>query len=135
MPLFEWSKKYSVNISSIDAEHKVLFNLMNMLFDSLSEGKSHELVNDIVQEMDDYAKNHFQTEEFHFKKIGYPYLNEHKRLHNYFIGEVAKFKDKVIRNEPSVSIKLIEFLRDWFIEHIMRADMQYVPYFKENGIE
>ena len=135
MPLIEWSKKYSININSIDAEHKGLLNLMNLLYDSLSEGKSHELVVEIVQEMDDYAKNHFRNEECHLKRIDYPYLNEHKRLHGVFINEVAKFKEEVKNKESSISVRVIEFLRDWFIDHVTGVDKEYVQYFKEHGID
>ncbi|MFP4555651.1 MAG: bacteriohemerythrin [Bacteroidales bacterium] len=135
MPLFEWSKNYSININSIDAEHRGLLDLMNLLYDSLSEGKSHEFVAEIIQELDDYAKNHFRNEESQFKRIDYPFLNEHKRLHGIFINEVEKFKEEVKNKESSISVRVIEFLRDWFIDHIMGADKQYVPYFKKHGID
>ena len=135
MPLFEWNNNYSVNVDSIDSEHKMLLGWLNKLFDLLSEGKSKEGLNDTIRNLEDYAKNHFRREETIFQKIDYPFYQEHRALHVQFENEIEKFKNQIEQNDLSISVEVIEFLRDWFIDHIQGADKQYVPYFNEFGIE
>ncbi len=39
MPIIQWNQVFSVNIKQIDAQHMKLVELVNLLHDSMKEGK------------------------------------------------------------------------------------------------
>ncbi len=39
--LFKWKESYSCGIDSIDEQHKVIFQLINELYDSIQNKKKH----------------------------------------------------------------------------------------------
>jgi hemerythrin-like metal-binding protein len=135
MPLFEWNDAYSVDIKSIDDEHKVLFNLINQLYDSIADGSAKSVLESTLNELREYTKNHFRREEFYFERINYPMLSEHKLQHSLFVDEINKFSDRLDGEDVTFALDLIKFLRDWLIQHIQGTDLLYVPHFKEYSIE
>ena len=63
----EWNDIYSVNIKEIDSQHKNLFSLINKVqFSDKDKPNTKEEINKILDEMNDYAIYHFDTEEKYF---------------------------------------------------------------------
>ena len=55
--------------------------------------------------------------------------------HNKFAEEVKKFNDNYKKDVKSLSIDLMEYLKDWFINHIKGSDQKYSKTFIEHGIK
>jgi len=53
----------SVNIQSIDEQHKKLVALVNNLNDAMSSGKGQLIMGKILDDLVAYTKTHFATEE------------------------------------------------------------------------
>lgn len=131
---FEWNVNYSVDIESIDNDHKALFGIINQLFSAMTEGKAMELVKETVQQLENYSKTHFQREEIFFKTTNYPGFAEHKLQHDLFIEKVKGFKKEISEKNTHLSIEILGFLRDWLINHIKISDKQYKDHLKKYGI-
>jgi hemerythrin len=75
----------------------------------------------------EYAQIHFTAEEKYLRQVNYPGLAAQKKEHADFISEVVKqlksFEEN--QNDPAV---LVEFLKDWLVNHIAVMDKQYAPY-------
>ena len=54
----------------------------------------------------------------------YPMLEEHKRIHQAFVGRVRYFKEHYERGEDITDQLMIE-LRAWLINHIQNTDSDY----------
>jgi hemerythrin len=60
---FKWSDKYSVGIKTIDSQHQELVNIINRLFDAVTNHEADKVINSILDALMDYTKTHFALEE------------------------------------------------------------------------
>lgn len=130
-----WDDKYSVNVSEIDNQHKKLVDLINKLHDAMKQGKSKEVLSEIISELINYTDVHFKTEEKYFDKFNYPKSDAHKTLHKNFVNKVLDFKNKYESGNAALSIEIINFLKDWLINHINGSDKEYSSFFNEHGLK
>ncbi len=135
MPFIAWNENYSVKVAEIDLQHQGLVNLINTLFDAMKEGKSKQVMGDVIMQLATYAQTHFSTEEQHFDRCGYPLAKVHKREHSDFVAKVTEFKKGFDAGNIALSIELMNFLKDWLLTHILDSDKKYMKCFGEHGIQ
>jgi len=131
---FKWDVVYNTNIASIDTQHKVIIKILNELYDVVLIDKQEDKLLDILNELVQYTIYHFEEEEKLFDVYGFTEEKEHRAEHQDFINKVKVFGEKLEKEEDFLVFDLIEFLKDWLIEHIMIADQKYVVFFKDKGI-
>ena len=134
MELISWKDSLNVGIIEIDEQHKKLVGLINKLFEAMANGKSSEIMQSVLSELSNYVLIHFATEEKLMKQLGYEDYEYHKQEHTYFIEKLNEFKIKFSSGNASISLELLNFLKDWLLKHIIGTDRKYIPLFKENGI-
>jgi len=134
MELFKWSSRYSVWVDSIDEDHKGLFELINTLYSSLTQGQAQDILSEVLDKLFVYAQKHFRREESLLREASYPYLANHIALHEYFEQSIVRYNKQLKYDPSSLSIEILSFLRDWLIQHIQGVDMDYVPYLKANNL-
>ena len=88
----------------------------------------------IMGKLVDYTVVHFGMEEKLFALCGYEEAKEHKAFHKKLVRQVLEYQKKLIVGNPTVSINLMTFLKDWLTSHIKGINTKYVPFMKENGI-
>ena len=67
----EWDEKYCLGISKIDVQHKKLFGIINMaMYVKEYSDNAKELI-EILEEMTNYAQEHFKTEETYMREFNY----------------------------------------------------------------
>lgn len=76
----------------------------------------------IMVELVDYTVMHFGMEEKLFSQYGYEEEKEHKAIHKELVDQVLDYQKKLIAGDPTVSINLMTFLKDWLISHIKGID-------------
>jgi hemerythrin len=135
MSLINWEESLSVKVSEIDTQHKKLVELINKLHDAMKERKANTALGGIIEELVNYALNHFQTEERYFDKFGYLKATSHKKEHKDFVNKVAAFKDDFAKGKMMLSMEIMEFLKGWLINHIKKIDMSYSDFFIEKGLK
>ena len=136
MPLIEWSNELSVGINSIDEQHKKLVNMINALNDAMLTGSSNELLGKIFTGLAAYTQKHFSYEENMFAEYGYSDSEEHKRQHNELIAQVIELKEKFMENpQGTISADLMQFLKRWLTNHIMRTDKEYTDFLLSKGVK
>ncbi|MCW7507701.1 bacteriohemerythrin [Leptospira levettii] len=138
-----WDVKYETNISEIDSQHKKLFRLINQIETIYEENKNHLSVNsklliDSVSELEDYTISHFLIEERVMELNQYPELEAHKKQHDRFTDKILELKKRLtsgnlLTNDIELNqffSELIQFLRLWLTNHILKEDMNYKPFIK-----
>ena len=125
MELIKWTQKYSVGITEIDNQHKGLVILINELFSLMSEGKAKAKMPEIFDHLTDYTKKHFFVEESMLIKYGYKEYDQHKEEHQKFIAQLVKLKLDLEKEEITISLKTLNFLKDWLLNHILISDKKY----------
>jgi len=134
MPLFHWSKRYSLGIEVVDEQHKVLVGIINELHDALKEGEGEKVLGRILRSMEDYAKFHFSTEEKYMAEFGFDGYAPHKAEHDIFRKKIPEFKESFDNGNIMIALELMRFLTDWLRKHIDVVDRQFVKAFREQGL-
>lgn len=130
MPLITWSEKYSVENSLIDIQHKKLVEIINELHDALAQGKGGSVVKPSLESLYKYTVEHFLFEESVMKSNNYINLVQHQLEHNKFTSKVKKFIDEYNNGRSLMSIEILNFLKEWLVDHIMISDKQYISHIK-----
>ena len=132
--MFIWKKEFETGIEAIDNQHKKLIDIAARLYDLVKLDENVDCYDDITEllrELLDYTKYHFEYEEKLFGEKEYPVRDTFKHIgeHKIFVMEIEKTLNKNIDdNQRKVTKELIVFLTDWLINHILKIDMKYVDY-------
>lgn len=125
MEIVKWTDEYSVGITEIDNQHKGLVILINELFVLMTEGKAKDNLNEIFEHLTDYTKKHFLTEETMLFKYAYPESEQHKVEHSKFIKKLNSLKSNFNKGKITISLEILNFLKDWLLNHIKISDKKY----------
>ncbi len=131
--LFPWSDKLSVGIEEIDAQHRVLVDLLNELYRAIKERQGSEAALEILGRLVEYTRIHFAVEESLMRVLGYHDYEEHKKHHSMLIEQVNDLHERV-RGGQHVTFELLHFLRTWLTRHIMEEDREYAPFMLSKGV-
>ncbi|MBI5055683.1 MAG: hemerythrin family protein [Nitrospirae bacterium] len=134
MPLMTWKNDLSVNINSIDAEHKKLIALINELNEAMSSGKGKDIVGKVLNDLIEYTKTHFAHEEKLMAEHSYPGYLPHKKEHDELARQVIDFDRDLKAGKLVVTVLIMTFLKDWLTTHIKGTDQKYSPFLVRNGI-
>jgi hemerythrin len=135
MALFQWDSSFSVDVAEIDKQHQKLVEMINNLNDAMKQGKGKDVLVKTFGELFTYAGNHFATEEKYFEKFKYPAAASHKLEHTNFVKKVSELKDGFDSGKMSLTIEVMNFLKDWLKGHIQGTDKKYGPFFNANGLK
>jgi hemerythrin len=124
MAFVEWSDaKFSVGIANVDADHKKLAQYVNDLHAALTAGKANDVLGPLLAKLAAYTQEHFSREEGVWATGKYANLAAHKKEHADLLAKVADFKGKFEAGNAFVTFDVMNFLRDWLINHIQKSDM------------
>ena len=128
--LIQWTENLSVGNETLDQEHQKWISLLNDFYDGLKAGKSKEKLTELVVGMLDYTKYHFADEERYMKSIGFPDFDNHKAKHDFYVGKITEFYEKIQNNKLILSLEVTNFLKNWLINHIEGTDKKYAEFAK-----
>ncbi|MBF0351471.1 MAG: hemerythrin family protein [SAR324 cluster bacterium] len=135
MSLLTWSEAFSVKINSIDEQHKKLINMINGLHDAMQLGDSKKVIEKILEGLAVYTVKHFGYEEELFRKYGYPQSEQHIREHQALVNQVVALQKRLSTEESfMLGVEILEFLKNWLINHIQGSDMKYSAFLVEKGV-
>ena len=132
--LINWQDQYSVKIKEIDNQHSKLVGLINQLHNAMREAKGKEIVGSIINELISYTKYHFTAEEKLMKDNNYPNFLRHKTEHDNLTSKVIEFQTNFNSGKAPLSMELMQFLKDWLVNHIVKVDKEYSGYLNSKGI-
>ena len=133
--LSHWHPNYSVFVKELDDQHKHIIDMLNELYDAYLQNSHKEKVDSIIEQMFEYANVHFATEEKYFKDFGYEDAANHILQHESFFEEVKKMRTEYNQNKTMLSLKVINYLQEWLIHHILNEDKKYVSCFQNGGLK
>jgi len=131
MSFFQWKDSMAVDIDEIDQQHMQLVSLIDDLYNAMAKGQAKDELDHIFNELFDYTKTHFFTEEKLMFVYQYDKYQEHKKEHENFVEEIKKRKAEFDKGDYKTSVKLANYLKEWLTSHIMETDQQYAPLLQE----
>lgn len=134
MAYINWQDDFSVNIREIDDQHKILIEMINSLYEALLANKARDLQRQTVTRMVDYAARHFSLEEKYMKQFSYAGYQRHKEEHDRFTAKGHELQERMDKVGFVLTIEILNFLRDWLRDHILKVDKEYSSYFAQKGL-
>ncbi|OVE82315.1 hypothetical protein BVY04_01345 [bacterium M21] len=119
----EWGDEFSVGVPVLDSQHRQLIDLINELVVINSSDGQGETSFGILGKVVEYSQRHFKMEEKLLKRHGYDDLLAHCAHHREYKTTLAELMTK--NTVHSIAPELLEFLVDWWVDHILVTDMAY----------
>ena len=135
MAFINWEPKYSVNIEILDTQHKTLVDTVNQLHNAMKQGKSKDVLGEILDNLIKYTKNHFTTEENFFQRFDYKEKSSHTLEHDSFVKKAVEFKKSFDNGNSMLSVEVLNFLSKWIKDHILVSDKKYSEFLNSKGIK
>lgn len=129
-----WSNEdYSVGISAIDNEHKLLIALINDFEASLNIDVSlhSQIVTEKLDRLSTCIRKHFESEERFLLFNNYPLFTEHQEEHTQLLERLSKFEARFKAENKPFNEKILLFLKDWLVRHIILHDRKFCSYFRD----
>jgi hemerythrin len=129
MTKFEWNTSFETGIRIIDEQHKELFKYLDELTLGVYQGRGKDQIRIMIDFLEKYTEEHFTTEESMFRRTGYAGISKHIEAHNIFRTNLKNFREDFRKGrENYLAIHLEKNLKNWWETHILKTDMEYVPY-------
>jgi hemerythrin len=129
-----WDNSYSVGNKIIDTQHQKFISIINDLYESFVDQTTSSNLGKILDELVDYCNYHFNTEEELFHKYDYPDKEAHIAKHEEFNVKIRDFQRNFEIGNINVTFQLMNFLRNWLLNHLKSEDQKYATYFISKGI-
>lgn len=130
---FKWSPDYSVNIRTIDNQHKELVNILNRLFVAVSMREGDKAIAGILDALTSYTQTHFALEERLMQQANYQDLDAHKAEHQKLLDQLDQLCRKHMLEEKPIYFEMLGFLKTWLKEHIQGVDTKYSAALQQAG--
>ena len=127
--IFDFDLEFKLGIEAIDAEHVKLVDMLNQTHELLGEGKKDEARIYFGQTLSAYVNEHFANEEKFMENIGFPGLEEHKKIHDNFKKSFQELAPTIESFDESAFRQALSDAFTWIITHIGKTDKKYVTYF------
>lgn len=121
-----WTEELATGLSDVDADHKILFGIINRLEEVRGMKDNHEDMMEILVNLAEYSQYHFRLEETLMKKSPqYKDSPMHLREHALFVKQVNDFiRDFSAGRELTDDVAA--FLYGWWGNHIKGIDKAFV---------
>ncbi len=118
-PWFRFLPEYVIGNAEIDDQHRTLMQLAEQFNTAI---KAHRPGPEIARRFDElveYTRFHFATEEGWMERHGYPGLSDHRRQHAGLIEEVGHIRERLAQGGELV---VLQTIKDWLVGHIASSD-------------
>lgn len=122
-----WRDFYTVGCEELDAQHRVIIDIINDLYTAIKTLAPEESKKHIIDRLARYTESHFADEERAMECFGFPDIVEHRGLHSELTKHTLKLRD--CYQDVSFS-EMVRFLKEWWTYHINGEDKRYSPYIK-----
>lgn len=127
MSFIPWKEEYSVGVKLFDDQHKKLFGFINDLNDAMMEVEEEAVLYNIIEGLIDFTYKHFKDEEDNLRNHAFPGLAEHEEEHKKLTEQVIEFAAN-FKCSPCITVKVMDFLYHWIMDHILDSDKKYAEF-------
>jgi hemerythrin-like metal-binding protein len=133
-----WDEKFSVGVGEIDEQHKKLVEILNELVALIQEypAGSDSDIESTIEKINEYKTFHFATEEKYFEQFNFKGAAEHIQKHRDFDQKITELVAAFQKDKSKDQLfELVDYMENWFIDHLLNTDRKYMECFKENGLK
>ena len=119
---FEWQDAYSVNIRTLDDQHKALVDTLNHLFVAAFERKANSIVVGMLQKLQRYCQTHFELEERLLQQMSHKDAAAHRHENRMLLEQLDRLCKKHEQEDMPVYFDMLYFLKTWLVGHFRVVD-------------
>lgn len=134
MALTRWNDSYSVKVEKLDAQHKNVFEMINVFAGAMRKGHGAAVIRPTLTQLMEFLRIHLKDEEDMMLRTGYPELFFHQKEHRQYLLRLEKLKFELKEPGNEDTVALLHILRDIILEHVLHTDLAYSAHFNANGI-
>ncbi len=123
MSTFPWSEEYETGNWVIDAQHRRLLELADLLSRAMEAGRTEDVAVEAAAALENYTRYHFAEEEAFFAAIEAPSLARHRRMHASLALDVESMRFNLVSRIPGVGDQLAHWVRACLVPHMQRDDV------------
>jgi hemerythrin len=132
--LLTWNHNCTVGVRAMDDQHGILMDAMNELRLAVVRGASREQVSQLLDQLVEFTRMHFASEERLMEQTEFAGLAEHRAEHHRLLAQGLQLAHRLQYGEGVDLSSLLSFLRTSYTEHIADLDQQYGPWLNERSI-
>ena len=126
MDAFVWNMCFVTGLEDVDTQHKRLVELINRVGKAVTAGDTHagEGLASVLDELEDYAKSHFELEESLMYRFGLAtsFVDAHNAFHDRFFEDLLRMRVAAEGGSTDAGRALLDFLIHWLAHHILGTD-------------
>jgi hemerythrin len=134
MILVEWDGSLILEVQQIDEHHEHLVSILNDCYSALMRHNHQQELLTIINELRDYTHYHFETERNLMEELAYPGKDHHLAAHETFTGSIAQFRERLQNGESLLAMELLNFLKEWLVDHIQKTDRALAGFLQKHGV-
>ena len=124
----DWSDEYATGIQAIDGEHQTLFMMVNALHGAMENDLGNEEFAGLFRRLTLYVDSHFAREERLMRAAAYEGFDGHVRQHRALTKTLRRLATEFEADPENFATEdLLDFLKNWLSQHVLKTDMDYVP--------
>lgn len=133
MTYFEWDESFALGIDEIDAQHRRLVRLVNEYHQAVEQGQGAEAATETLNQLIEYVRYHFTSEEHFMLEHDYPDIEAHRRQHIELTESVIERKLRLDLGRAVNPEALLTFLKKWLSTHLQITDQEYAKFIRQNS--
>ncbi len=134
MTLLTWNHACTVGVKAMDDQHGILMDTQNELRLAMVRGCGREQVSELLDQLIEFTRMHFWSEERLMEQTGFLGLAEHRAEHHRLLAQILHSAHRLQHGEAVQTSDFLCFLHDWFISHVEGMDQEYGPWLNEHGV-
>jgi hemerythrin len=127
-PLFNFETEFRLGIPEIDDEHVRLVNMLNEVHELIRTNEKEKAGRYFKETLSGYVGTHFSHEEDFMEKIGFPQLEEHKKVHAIFRRSMEETLPRIDSLDDGAFRNALSDTYTWIINHIGKTDRKYANF-------
>ncbi len=128
--LFDFDAEFKLGIDEVDREHVKLVDMLNQVHTLLSEGQRDEARRFFSDTLSRYVQEHFAHEEQFMARIEFPFLAEHRRVHERFTASFHELQPLIESYDEAAFRQSLNDTFTWIVTHIGRMDRRYATFYR-----
>ena len=117
-----WDGTLETGHARLDADHKALASLFNLLREAAEQRREKEFCGLVLEQIIAHAGAHFELERQLMAKHHYPKLEQHAAEHAMLIDQAVNYKAAFDAGADRPQIALTDFPDVWLAFHILFSD-------------
>jgi hemerythrin-like metal-binding protein len=119
----------------MDDQHGILMDTMNELRQAVVRGRGREEISAIIDQLIEFTRMHFWSEEQLLEQTGFPGLADHRAEHHRMLAQMIQAAHSIQYGEAVPMRPLLCSLRSGYIVHIGGLDRGYGPWLNDHGVD